>query len=336
MKRFARSLMLFGLIFTAVGPLRVAGQDATVPQDFVRYVDGETSQALETAIIRYHRGRQIVDLVAVVHLGDEGYFDDLNEHLSQYDAVLYEMVGGEYEDRSARMESGVADPQTAGIQAAHQMIKTMLAMEYQLDGIEYDRINFFHADVTWDEYGALMTSRNQSMATLFQRAFAAAQTGEVMPGIPSDTEGATSMMNGLFTSFASGDTSSLKRTVAPILSGAEGLIQKIEGDDGTVIITERNKVVMRHLENHMKQDREKIAIFYGAGHMRDIGERLKAQGFVEGDVSWMTAWDIQPMTEAQKISPLEKTTRDEELAGAIFNVIKGFMQTMADTNESGK
>ena len=176
----------------------------------------------------------------------------------------------------------------------------------------------------------------QRGASVTFRLYAVAQTGEAIPGIPTDTEGASSMMNGMFSAFASGDTAELKRTVAPILSGAEGLIQKIEGDDGTVLITERNKVVMQHVATHREAGRRKMAIFYGAGHMQDIGERLKSEGFEESDVSWLTAWDIQPLSEAEKISPLEKTTRDEELAGAIFNLLKGFMQTMSDTAESGQ
>ena len=76
--------------------------------EFIRYDDSDPENSkLQTSVVRYVRGDQIVDLVGAVHLADPGYFDSLNAQLAQYDVVLYEMVGGEFatrDERSARMD----------------------------------------------------------------------------------------------------------------------------------------------------------------------------------------------------------------------------------------
>ncbi len=56
--------------------------------------------ALETSITRYVKKRGadsqvIVDLVGAVHVGESGYYEELNKVFKSYDAVLYELVAPE-------------------------------------------------------------------------------------------------------------------------------------------------------------------------------------------------------------------------------------------------
>ncbi|MCB1089854.1 MAG: hypothetical protein KDM63_22635, partial [Verrucomicrobiae bacterium] len=169
-------------------------------------------QTLQTGVVRYLKGDRIVDLVGAVHLADPGYFDALNVQLEQYDAVLYEMVGGEFQTRDQRE----ADPEIANLQVAHGLINKVLGMEYQTEGIDYDRLNFIHADIDWDQYHELSAARQQSLSTLFERAMAVAQSGEG-PSILSDEEAANSMLNKLVSGLTTGNTADLKRAVAPFL-----------------------------------------------------------------------------------------------------------------------
>ncbi|MCB1230824.1 MAG: hypothetical protein KDN19_11185 [Verrucomicrobiae bacterium] len=258
--------------------------------EFIRYVDGEEKQQLQTGIVRYVRGDEIVDLVGAVHLADASYFDALNTQLAQYDAVLYEMVGGEFATREERRDE--ADPDLANIQMAHGLIHSLLGMEYQTEGIDYNAKNFVHADINWEQYQELMTARNQTLATLFQRAMAMAQSGEG-PEVLTDEAAGNRMISGLISGFTTGNTADLKRSLAPMLGEAETFINGIEGEDGTVLVTERNKVLMQILDRELRSGHERLAFLYGAGHYPDLERRLTAAGFHRQTGIWMTAWDIK-------------------------------------------
>ncbi len=280
--------------------------------DFVRYVEkadsGESLDQLQTVVRSYRLGATQVDLVAVIHIADPEYYDTMNEHLDSYDVVLYEMVGGPFEKRAENAASAEADPSMAGIKVLHNLMQNMLALEYQTEGIDYDKAHFVHADADWEEYSQLMATRNQSMATLFQRAMAISMSGKSIPGIPSSNEDNSALLGGLLQAVTSGDSNSLKRIVAPLLSEAETFISMIEGegDDGTVIITERNKIVMRSIGEQMQAGKKSIGVFYGAGHMTDLEERLIEKGFQPVGFKWYDAWQI-----------------GEPSNGAITNGVKG-------------
>ena len=110
--------------------------------------------------------------------------------------------------------------------------------------------------------------------------------------ILTDEAAANRMLSGLMAGIASGNTAEFKRSMAPLLGEAEALITHIEGDDGTVIVTERNKIVMSVLARELKAGHEQVAIFYGAGHLPDLEQRLKDAGFQRDTGVWMTAWEI--------------------------------------------
>jgi len=78
--------------------LAAAGAD-TVSR-FIRIQRNENRDpvALQTVIAKYApAGQQDVeiDLVAVVHIGEQGYYRRLNKEFEKYDAVLYELVATE-------------------------------------------------------------------------------------------------------------------------------------------------------------------------------------------------------------------------------------------------
>lgn len=250
---------------------------------------------LQTAIVRFEKDGTIVDLVGVVHLADAAYFAALNERLKGYDAVLYEMVGGPHHPDKATADaaSGSAAAEEVGsVRQLQQLAKAFFGLEYQLDGIDYSAPNFIHADVAWEEMDKLMKARNETLLTLFTRAMSLPEDAEV-PGIPSDEAAAEEMVNRLFSAVLTGDSAGLKRTIAPFLSEAEHFIAHLEGEDGTVIVRERNRVVIEKLgEVRKDKGRGKYAIFYGAGHMPDLEKRLLADGFRKGEMVWLDAWTI--------------------------------------------
>ncbi len=296
MMQFQRALCIgFLSVLTCGGVLAqtIETPEATSPaaSDYIRFQDegavGESK--LQTALTRFSNGDKIVDLVAVVHLGDDEYYQNLNDYLTRYDAVLYELVGGEFSERGEAPES---EGEIAGIQGLQKMAQALLGLSMQVDKIDYTAPNFVHADVDWDQLQGLMSDRDQSMATLFSRAMTMADQGEI-GGIATDGESLDLLLGQLMSAVMSGDSSGLKRTIAPFLGDAEGFITQLEGEEGTVLVTERNKIVMQALDQAQGDPSfRKFAIFYGAGHMPDLEARLIAAGYSKGAVTWADAWTI--------------------------------------------
>ncbi len=296
--------------------------------DYVRYspaaLDGDPD-VLQTAVTRFQKGQVVVDLVAAVHLGDADYFKSLNTLFESYDAVLYELVGGKFQDRDP---NAAADPDNplSGLSGIQGMASKILGLEFQLTGINYDAPNFVHADVDHEQFQALMAAKNESLSTLMTRAMDLAQSGK-MPGLPTDEAAMSQMMGMLMTAVMSGDSATLKRTIAPFLSESEALIAQMEGDDGTVLVGERNKVVMTKLSEVIAENSDqkgKFAIFYGAGHMPDLEERLIADGYTKGTVAWANAWKITD-TPADPSAPAAATNLFQEIIGnnpEILNLIQ--------------
>ncbi|MEM9017395.1 MAG: hypothetical protein AAGC68_10295 [Verrucomicrobiota bacterium] len=259
--------------------------------DYIRYVAKESGEeALQTAVTRFSKGSVTVDLVSVVHIGDAAYFENLNHYFKQHELVLYEMVGGAYRPEPVE---GVASSETGGLRQMQRMLTSFLGLEFQLDRIDYTAPNFVHADVTGEQFEELMAAKSQSFSTIITRAMELSESGGI-PGLPQGEEAMGSMLGNLLTSFLSGDSNGLKRSLAPMLGESESLITQIEGDDGTVLVSERNKVVLQKLEEIVRaKGSGHYAIFYGAGHMPDFEKRLLADGYEKGESGWMDAWTIE-------------------------------------------
>lgn len=274
---------------------RLGGE--SLASEYIHFLPASEGGAdrLQTAVTRFEKGGRVVDLVGVVHLGDPDYYRDLNARLRGYDAVLYEMVGGPHPPESGGAPSGAAG-EMGSVRQLQQLAKGFLGLEFQLDGIDYAAENFVHADVGFAELEQLMQSRNETLLTLFTRAMTLAEDGGRLSGLPSEAE-AEAMMKRLLEAVLTGNSGELKRTVAPLLSEAETFITQIEGEDGTVIVSERNRVVMEKLAAvQAEKTRGTWAIFYGAGHMPDLERRLLADGYAKGETVWLDAWTIQPGT----------------------------------------
>lgn len=309
-----RILSLLGLLsigstlsaqVTTPRPVLPAPNPAESEADYIRYVEEPGSpERLQTAVVRFAKDGHIVDLVGVVHLGDEAYFENLNAYLQPYDAVLYEMVGGKYSPPVEGTESKTSIEEMGSIRGMQQMTGSFLGLHFQLDGINYESPNFIHADVDAAEFQSLMTARNQNFNTLFTRAMSLSESDD-LGGLPTSEEDITAFFTNIMSAVTSGNPNELKRSIAPLMSEAEGFIAKIEGDDGTVLVTERNKVVMRKLHEVLASSNPReIAIFYGAGHMPDLEARLIADGYTKGETAWADAWtmdDSVPLPEGTRV-----------------------------------
>ncbi|CAI5509855.1 unnamed protein product, partial [Closterium sp. Naga37s-1] len=156
-----------------------------------------------------------VDLVSVVHIADQDYYDALQAELATYDRVLYEMVADKQRASaaaaSARPAGGDADGEDAqrrdsrwrrfvgrkesdrwmppkrnpkrrrrGVVGAIQsLMARMLRLSFQLDHVDYRRSNFYHADLDLATFLQLQEERGESMLS-FAREVALRSTKAIV------------------------------------------------------------------------------------------------------------------------------------------------------------
>src|SRR4051812_22191720 len=269
-----------------------------IGQDWVRMkydADGEPI-AMQTAIVRYTpaklNGKAItrrvsVDLIGAVHIGDVAYYRQLNERFKQYDALLYELVAPE----GTKVALGRGTSNAHPIGALQNLAKDFLELDHQLEYVDYTRPNFIHADMSPDEFQKAMTDRNESFFQMYFKLMGAAmaqQSKMAAKGESSDAD--------LFTAlFAADRPRRLKIILGKQLSEMESLMVSFGGEEGSVIISERNKKALGVLKQQLAHGKKRVGIFYGAGHLSDMDKHMCADFHMQPEsITWLTAWDLRP------------------------------------------
>ncbi len=279
-----------------VAAAKDAAKDAAQDEDAIKadeqYLrikkdDDGRKVALQTAIVRFH-GKPgtrydgaIVDLVGVVHIGERDYYKDLDERLSKYDAVLYELVAPDGtrsrpEDLKER-RSIVASMQTG--------MKDMLQLDYQLERIDYMAENFVHADMSPEEFSEDLQRRGDSVVKMFARMMGAGLATQSKNG------GDLGVLMALFSQDRS---TAMKRAMANQLIDMDAVTVGINDANGeNTLIKGRNAKAFEVLRQELAAGKEKLAVFYGAGHLADMAERLEKDfGMKAGKTTWLNAWDL--------------------------------------------
>lgn len=250
--------------------------------------DAGRAASLQTAIASFGPGDGKasglqVDLVAVVHVADAGYYDELNRRLRDYDTVLYELVAPE----GTRVPSG--GRARGGILTGTQVAMTqLLDLTFQLDGIDYSPANFVHADLSPQEVAQSMSERGESVSQYLVKLFAVAMAEQAR-----DPYGLQDV--GLLAALFSPDRARLlKSQFAVAMLDMESLAFVIEGDEGSTLVGERNKRAVSVLEERVRLGDRRVAIFYGAAHMPDMATRLESGlGLRRESIVWLDAWDLR-------------------------------------------
>lgn len=265
---------------------------------FLRFVEEKNGPSrLEVATVTYRNADGVsVSLIGAIHIADTDYFRGLDESFDHYDALLYELV---------KAKDGPATPQK-GQKSGHwigrmqQLMKSKLGLVYQLDEINYERPNFVHADMNWEDFSQAQDDRGENMLMLSLKS-AMRGSGEMDPSINGFT-----MLGAL----ASPDSQyHLKYLMARMFAQADGPMDAMADD--TVIITERNKAALKVLEEQIAAGKKNIGIFYGAGHLKTMEKSMiDEMGFKKVGTTWRTAWDMgmppakkQPSTKPVKSLP---------------------------------
>ncbi len=239
----------------------------------VHYVPGDDKQSTPT-----------VDLIGAVHVGEKDYYEALNKLFETYDVVLYELVAPE----GTRVPKG-------GRSSGHPVallqngMKDMLGLEHQMQHVDYTKENLVHADMSPDDFAKSMDEKGESWGTMFFRMMGAgiAQQSRMQ------AQGKSSEFDFLTAFLSSDRAGAMKRMLAEQFEDTEGMMQALEGPKGSTIIAARNQVALDKLKEQIAKGKKKIAIFYGAGHLKDMEQRLEDQFQMKrADEGWMTAWKL--------------------------------------------
>jgi len=301
--RFSRPLLPTTLLLalaacseaTSVVEVAPVTHDAQEAARFIRFVDAGNGEGhLDTAIVTYGGPQgQRVDLVAAVHVADRIYYEKLQQLFESYDAVLYEMV------KPKHAAPTPANTRGGGLLSFFQRkLKSVLDLEFQLDGIHYVQPNFVHADLDAATFAKLSKDRGESVVKLLLEAMVDHQSRQRHSG--GDPEATPALGLGqLFAAFMSQDSSRLlKHLLAKQLHHVESALAGLSEGKGSVLLTERNKRCIEVLEERLRKGDRSLAVFYGGAHMPDLERRLLTKlGFKRLAQRWLTAWDIKKQPE---------------------------------------
>jgi hypothetical protein len=307
------SIQLCGLILLSLC-LRAAAQPATAPatapadnSKFLRFVpDDNGGGVLQTAVVTYRNNAgATVDLIAAVHIADPQFFHQLDQSFKQYDALLYEMV------KPKDYNPAVARPATRPSRSVRNLgwigmmqrfLKQSLDLSFQLDEINYAAPNFVHADLDVDTFFEMQEDRGESMLSLMIQS--------MLNEMARQNEGMAAAQPGvmdLIAALQSPDRArQLKLILAKQFNQMDEMMSGMEGPNGSVIITERNKAALKVLKDRLAKGDKKIGIFYGAGHLTSMEKTLTNEmGFRQvGEPKWLTAWNMQVPTSQPTTRPL--------------------------------
>ena len=271
------------------------------PTKFLRFVeDGRDGGRLETADVSYKNAQGVtVHLIGAVHIADTGYFEALNKSFEVYDALLYEMVKpadmGAPRRRAAGEEGGIEANGIGLVHILQKGMKMFLDLDYQLDGIDYTRKNFVHADLTAEEFNRMQDERGESIFGLMLQQM----MKELMKG-DGPRAGADIDPMALLGALSSEDSArQLKLILAKQFEHMDEMVAGLEGPNGSVLLTERNKAALKVLKQQIAAGKKNIGIFYGAAHLKDMEKRLEEMGFTRDKVEYRVAWDLSPRGPAR-------------------------------------
>lgn len=256
---------------------------------YVRVLRNEKDEplALQTAIVRYvgkpgtEFAGKIVDLIGVVHIGQAEYYLELDQRLGTYDKVLYELVAPD----GTRIRPEDLEQRRSLLASVQTGMKDMLNLEYQLEKIDYMAKNFRHADMSPDEFSEDLESRGDSVWKMLARMMGA--------GIATQSKNGGDV--GLLMALFSQDRSKMmKRAMAGQLVDIEMVSAGMNDAQGqNTLIKGRNRKAFEILRDELQQDSQTVGVFYGAGHLPDMAERLEQQFRMEPTTTqWLDAWDL--------------------------------------------
>ena len=249
----------------------------------------QTPVSLQLANVRYIPKSGIpadmyVDLISAVHIADKSYYENLNKIFKNYDVVLYELVAPE----GTRVGESAASEGKSILSLFQQGMKNVLGLTFQLDEVDYSAKNFVHADISPDEFVKSMEENGESFFSMFMKMWIA--------GIKQQATNPNAVTDAdlLLALFSENREKNLKIIAAQQFLEMETVMDALEGNNGSTIVTTRNLKALKVLRREIEKGNKKIAIFYGAAHMPEMEEVLMREfKLKKAQVNWVDAWDLR-------------------------------------------
>ena len=250
--------------------------------------------SMDTAITRFEltneNGKVVyVDLIGAVHVGEKEYYDALNERFEMYDSMLYELIAPE----GTVIPKGGGERDIANPIAALQVgMMAGLDLSFQLEQIDYTPSNFVHADMTPEEFAESWTKNNESVSRILLKSMG--------HSIAMQTKGkGPSNLSFLAAGLSKNPTLKFRRVAAEQMMAMDAGMSIFEGDEGSTIIENRNAKAMKILKREIDAGKTKLGIFYGAGHLNDMQERLENEFQMKrSGKTWLLAWKLREPLES--------------------------------------
>jgi hypothetical protein len=302
---------------------------------FVRVLSISNTVQLQVASRKYlpkQKNGAAIWLTGACHIGEPGYYTQLQAHLEKQSLVLFEGIS-EKSDAARKDRHRTAKtirppepppargPAAVGLQDA---MASALGLEFQLSAIDYDQPNFRGCDLSITELRRIMAESSGPEGREASQSF----------------DGLVQMMQGgsffdvLLQAGLRLMTSTSKLQGMSKLAFIE-MLEQMKGDPANlaglppsmkrlleVIIQQRNQKVIADLRVDLRRrpPAQSVAVFYGVGHMPDLQERLRNElHYVPVRQEWFTAISVD--LTASAVSPGE----------AAF--IRGFVRSQLQLSE---
>ncbi|KAK6941516.1 Major facilitator, sugar transporter-like [Dillenia turbinata] len=354
---------------------KLAGEDGSAEQflqnnsiaDFMRFKRGiddrRGSGELQTAVVSYRKCFPWfllqpflqVDLVSTIHIADKEYFATLQKELEHYDCVLYEMVASRESlenRRNAGATKRLKGSRSRGFNilgCIQRQMARVLTLDFQLDCLDYQAENWYHADLDFETFKILQLEKGESFFTFARDMTLKSTKAMVLPGPIREDLGPwrskllwasrvlpMPLVGLVIIGSVCADVGS-QASEYPELEALSrldfGAAMKVflakrltseftqvtaDVEKRSVIIGERNRAAIEALQRAIEEGHNKIAILYGGGHMPDLGRRLREEfDMIPSRVQWITAWSIQKRDVKSSSLPFLK--RMAEISGWPLN-----------------
>lgn len=255
----------------------------------IKKSDKGDPETLQVAIARYSFDEgefkgAYVDLIGAVHVGTKEYYQELNKRFKAYDAMLYELVADPSANKpDKRAGRGGFNP----LGALQTGMKDVLKLKFQLDEVDYSPANFVHADISGEDFVEDMKQRGDSFIGMFARMMGAGLAAQ------NSKKGSTQQAE-LIAAVLAKDTIKLRRVMAEQFESMDSQMAGMADKNGkSTLLTERNTKAFQVMEKEIKAGKKKLAIFYGAGHLLDMHQRLlRDYKTTQTKLEWLDAWPL--------------------------------------------
>jgi len=263
--------------------------------DYIRYAEDAKTSRLEVAIRTFTLpSGQNVDLMAVIHIADDSYYQQLNSRFPAYDSVLFELVGDPKrltESAPLTAEERKVQPVGSGVSFIQQSAGKYLNLTFQLGAVDYRGKNMVHADTSPAEFEKMQAERGESMLTLFTRAMQVQMNGSINSAAMNELD-TFALIRILLSPNSAAE---FKMSLAKMFDQMESITVAMEGKNPTAILGGRNDVVMAKLKEVLANRKQRrIAVFFGGGHMPGIERALVAEMKAKPvSEEWLPAWTMR-------------------------------------------